>query len=201
MALQLEYRGSGYFISEEELNDSSITEMSAFLDEELKTAALIEGGALVFKKGQLDETTMASSSGSFEAPVFGSVVRRKIDIGGKKGKYKTKKSKKDKVVNVKNINKPFGQLYSLGINEGKNNILNKIIFDKVRLVVEEDRSLCEDPNEGEYFCLTGSDNLGTTDMYKGDGKDIIHKFGDYHLSDISPEEEETYTTPTGTKNS
>ena len=144
MALQLEYRGSDYFISEEELNDSSITEMSAFLDEELKDAALIEGGVLVFKKGQLDETTMASSSGSFEGPVFGSVVRRKIDIG-KKGKYKTKKSKKDKVVNVKNINKPIGQLFSLGLNEGKNNILNKIIFDKVRLVVEEDRSLCEDP--------------------------------------------------------
>ena len=36
MTLQLEYRGSNYFISEEELNDSSITEMSAFLDEELK---------------------------------------------------------------------------------------------------------------------------------------------------------------------
>ena len=103
------------------------------------------------------------------------------------------------MVNVKNINQPFGQLYSLGINEGKDNILNKIIFDKVRLVVEEDRSLCDDPNDGEYFCLSGSDNLGTTDMYKGDGLDIIHKFGDYHLSDVSPEEEETYH-PTGNKN-
>ena len=143
---------------------------------------------------------MASAAGAFEAPVFGSVVRRKIDIEDKdkKRKYKTKKSKKDKVVNVQKMNKPIGRLFSLGLPEGKNDILNKIIFNKVRLVVEEDRSLCEDPNDGEYFCLTGSENLGTTDLYKGDGKDIIHKFGDYHLSDISPEEEETYTTP-GTK--
>ena len=194
MALQLEYRGSNYFISEEELNDNSITEMPAYLDEDLNNLADMGGGMLIFKKGQLEETTMASSAGAYEAPVFGSVVRRKIDIGDKKRKYKTKKSKKDKVVNVQKMNKPIGRIFSLGLKE---NILNKIIFNKVKLVME-DRTPCENPNEGEYFCTGGSDNLGATALYKDDGFDIMHKFGDYHLSDITPEEEETYAPP-GTK--
>ena len=41
MALQLEYRGGSYFISEEELNDTSITEISAYFDEEMKHLAHI----------------------------------------------------------------------------------------------------------------------------------------------------------------
>ena len=63
----------------------------------------------------------------------------------------------------------------------------------------QDRTLCEDPAEGEFFCLAGSENLGVTDIYKGDGFDLIHQHGgQVHLSDISPEEEET-SIPKGSK--
>ena len=54
---------------------------------------------------------------------------------------------------------------------------------------------CEDAEEGEYFCLAGSENLGATDLFKGDGFDLVHKFGNVHLSDRSPEEEETFHPP------
>ena len=52
--------------------------------------------------------------------------------------------------------------------------------------------------QGEFFTLDGSENLGNTDYFKDDGFDIIHNHGDVHLSDISPEESET-AIPQGTK--
>lgn len=53
--------------------------------------------------------------------------------------------------------------------------------------------------QGEFFTLDGSENLGNTDYFKEDGFDIIHQSsGDHHLSDISPESEETYI-PKGSK--
>jgi len=62
-----------------------------------------------------------------------------------------------------------------------------------------DRELCDNPQEGEFFCLAGSENLGTTDIYKDDGYNLIHQFAKpYHLSDVTPDEEETYHEP-GTK--
>ena len=44
----------------------------------------------------------------------------------------------------------------------------------------------------------GSENLGVTDMFVGDGFDLVHKHGDNHLSDLSPDEDETLI-PKGTK--
>ena len=53
--------------------------------------------------------------------------------------------------------------------------------------------------QGGFFTLDGSDNLGNSDIYKGDGFDIIHQHrGNVHLSDISPEESET-AIPQGSK--
>tara|TARA_R110001583_G_scaffold3173_2_gene20776 strand:- start:35009 stop:41008 length:6000 start_codon:yes stop_codon:yes gene_type:complete len=59
-----------------------------------------------------------------------------------------------------------------------------------------DRELCDDPEDGEFFCLAGSENLGTTDIYKDDGYNLIHQFSQpYHLSDVTPDEKETYHEP------
>ena len=53
--------------------------------------------------------------------------------------------------------------------------------------------------QGGFFTLDGSDNLGNSDLYKDDGFDIIHQHrGNVHLSDISPEESET-VIPQGSK--
>ena len=53
--------------------------------------------------------------------------------------------------------------------------------------------------QGGFFTLDGSDNIGNTDLYKDDGFDIIHQHrGNVHLSDISPEEGET-SIPQGSK--
>jgi len=191
MALQLEYRGSNYFISEEELNDASIMEMPAYLDEDLNNLADMGAGILIFKKGQLEEATMAADAGSYVPTLTAGVVRRKIDVGRS---YDMKQTDDNEIVKGFKLKKPIGKIFSLGLKE---NILNKIIFNKVKLVME-DRTFCEDPNDGEYFCTAGTDNLGATDLYKDDGFDIMHKFGNVHLSDITPEEEETYANP-GTK--
>ena len=53
--------------------------------------------------------------------------------------------------------------------------------------------------QGDFFTMSDSENLGSTDIFKGDGFDIIHQYmGDVHLSDLSPEEEET-VIPKGDK--
>ena len=53
--------------------------------------------------------------------------------------------------------------------------------------------------QGDFFTLDGSENLGSTDIFKDDGFDIVHQYrGDVHLSDISPEESET-AIPQGSK--
>ena len=70
---------------------------------------------------------------------------------------------------------------------------HKVIYENL------DRTLCDDSEEGEFFCLAGSENLGVTDLYKDDGYNLIHQFSQpYHLSDVTPDEEETYHEP-GTK--
>ena len=54
-------------------------------------------------------------------------------------------------------------------------------------------------DQGDFFTLAGTENLGNTDMFKDDGFDIIHQYmGDVHLSDLTPEEEET-VIPKGSK--
>jgi len=52
--------------------------------------------------------------------------------------------------------------------------------------------------QGQFFTLDGSENLGVTDMFVGDGFDLVHKHGQVHLSDLSPDETET-AIPQGTK--
>ena len=53
--------------------------------------------------------------------------------------------------------------------------------------------------QGDFFTLDGSDNIGNTDIFRDDGFDIIHQHrGNVHLSDISPEESET-SIPQGSK--
>ena len=52
--------------------------------------------------------------------------------------------------------------------------------------------------QGEFFTFDGTENLGVTDMFVDDGFDLVHKHGNVHLSDLSPEESET-AIPVGTK--
>ena len=64
-------------------------------------------------------------------------------------------------------------------------------------VMDLEKEWCED--DENWLCSIGSENLGFSDLYKGDGFDIIHQIpGDTHLSDLSPEEEET-NIPKGSK--
>ena len=57
-------------------------------------------------------------------------------------------------------------------------------------VMDREKEWCED--DDSWFCNTGSENLGFSDLYKDDGHDIIHGIpGDVHLSDLSPDEKET----------
>ena len=120
MALQLEYKGGSYYISEEELTDSTISEMSAYLDEDLSQLAEIEGGNLVFKKEQMDETTMASSAGAYVPALTAGVVRRKIDVGRV---YDTKQSDDNEIVKGFELNKPIGRIFSLGLKEGEEEVI------------------------------------------------------------------------------
>ena len=53
--------------------------------------------------------------------------------------------------------------------------------------------------QGDFFTMSDSENLGSTDLFKDDGFDLIHKYiEDVHLSDLSPEESET-AIPKGSK--
>ncbi len=52
--------------------------------------------------------------------------------------------------------------------------------------------------QGSLFTMDGTENLGVTDMFVDDGFDLVHKHGNVHLSDLSPEESETII-PAGTK--
>ena len=62
-----------------------------------------------------------------------------------------------------------------------------------------DKSMCADPEQGEFFCQDGGENLGISDIFKDDGYNLIHGFAEkFHLSDVTPEEEETYH-PEGSK--
>ena len=85
-------------------------------------------------------------------------------------------------------------------SNNKLSLINQLKDILVKASSEEtDRQLCDDANEGEYFCTSDSENLGVTDIYPEDGHNIIHAFNrPYHLSDLSPEERETYIEP-GTK--
>ena len=78
-------------------------------------------------------------------------------------------------------------------NTETQNIIIDVLYEKVCGDQEKHKG-----EQGEFFTLDGSQNLGNTDMFVGDGFDIIHKHGNFHLSDISPEESETII-PKGSK--
>ncbi len=63
-----------------------------------------------------------------------------------------------------------------------------------------DKTGCGDPDQGKYFCQDTGENIGITDIFKGDGHNLIHGFADkFHLSDVTPESEETYNDPNKVK--
>jgi len=63
-----------------------------------------------------------------------------------------------------------------------------------------DKSMCADPEQGTFFCQDKGENLGISDIYKDDGHNLIHGFAQkFHLSDVTPESEETYNDPTKVK--
>lgn len=63
-----------------------------------------------------------------------------------------------------------------------------------------DKTGCGDPDQGKYFCQDTGENIGITDIFKGDGHNLIHGFADkFHLSDVTPESEETYNDPAQVK--
>ena len=105
------------------------------------------------------------------------------------------KQLEDGRIDINNLPKDIGGEIEDEANAVAGQLVKKFGYDRGEIYESEDRTFCEDPEEGEYFCLAGSENLGTTDLFKGDGFDLVHKFGNVHLSDRSPEEEETYNNP------
>ena len=63
-----------------------------------------------------------------------------------------------------------------------------------------DKTGCADPDQGQFFCQDKGENIGISDIFKGDGHNLIHGFADkFHLSDVTPESEETYNDPVKVK--
>ena len=63
-----------------------------------------------------------------------------------------------------------------------------------------DKTGCADPDQGQFFCQDKGENIGISDIFKGDGHNLIHGFADkFHLSDVTPESEETYNDPAKVK--
>ena len=72
------------------------------------------------------------------------------------------------------------------------------LVPKITEAVGDDQKL-HTKKQGDFFTLDGSENLGNSDFYDGDGFDIVHQHrGNVHLSDLSPEESET-AIPQGSK--
>jgi hypothetical protein len=78
-------------------------------------------------------------------------------------------------------------------NTETQNIIIDVLYEKV--CGDQEKHTGE---QGEFFTFDGSENLGVTDMFVDDGFDLVHKHGNVHLSDLSPEESET-VIPAGTK--
>ena len=105
------------------------------------------------------------------------------------------KQLEDGRIDINNLPKDIGGEIEDEANAVAGQLVKKFGYDRQEIYENEDRTFCEDAEEGEYFCLAGSENLGVSDLFKGDGFDIVHKFGNVHLSDRSPDEEETYHQP------
>ena len=98
----------------------------------------------------------------------------------------------------KEIGKRFGPLEINAEYQFDTNNLTAPMLSKIIEGVEGDQEW-HTKEQGDFFTLDGSENLGNTDIFKDDGFDIIHQYrGDVHLSDLSPEESET-AIPQGSK--
>ena len=63
-----------------------------------------------------------------------------------------------------------------------------------------DKTGCADPNQGKFFCQDKGENIAISDIFKGDGHNIMHGFSQkFHLSDVTPDSEETYNDPSKVK--
>ena len=78
-------------------------------------------------------------------------------------------------------------------NKEMQNIIIDILYEDV--CGDQEKHTGE---QGGLFTMDSSENLGVTDMFVDDGFDLVHKHGNNHLSDISPEENETLI-PQGSK--
>ncbi len=73
-------------------------------------------------------------------------------------------------------------------------------YTGVNIYENWDKTGCADPEQGKFFCQDKGVNIGITDIFKGDGHNIIHGFAQkFHLSDVTPESEETYNDPVQVK--
>jgi len=73
-------------------------------------------------------------------------------------------------------------------------------YTGVNIYENWDKTGCADPDQGKFFCQDKGENIGISDIFKGDGHNIIHGFADkFHLSDVTPESEETYNDPAKVK--
>ncbi len=78
-------------------------------------------------------------------------------------------------------------------------LVKKFGYENRNIYENWDKSMCADPDQGEFFCQDGGENLAISDIYKDDGYNLIHSFAQkFHLSDVTPEEEETFH-PEGSK--
>jgi len=73
-------------------------------------------------------------------------------------------------------------------------------YTGVNIYENWDKTGCADPDQGKFFCQDKGENIGISDIFKGDGHNLIHGFADkFHLSDVTPESEETYNDPAKVK--
>ena len=73
-------------------------------------------------------------------------------------------------------------------------------YSGVNIYENWDKTGCADPDQGKFFCQDKGENIGISDIFKGDGHNIIHGFAQkFHLSDVTPESEETYNDPAKVK--
>ena len=73
-------------------------------------------------------------------------------------------------------------------------------YTGVNIYENWDKTGCADPDQGKFFCQDKGENIGISDIFKGHGHNIIHDFAQkFHLSDVTPESEETYNDPAKVK--
>ena len=87
------------------------------------------------------------------------------------------KQLEDGRIDINNLPKDIGGEIEDEANAVAGQLVKKFGYNRGEIYENQDRTFCEDPEEGEYFCLAGSENLGTTDIFKGDGFDLVYSLG------------------------